>query len=76
MNPAGVLSRRFTVHMMSDVHGIHSMRTASTSAVLIPKSLPTAIPAPAPAEIERVPQDTAPSIMLVPLTASVHGPGQ
>ena len=52
------------------------MRTASTRAVPTPKSLPTAIPPAAEADIERVPQETAPSIVLVPLTVSVHPPGQ
>lgn len=61
---------------LRDVHMIHSTRTASTRAVPIPKSLPTAIPTPAEADIERVPQETAPSIVLVPLTVSVQVPGQ
>src|SRR5713101_3045713 len=55
---------------------IHSISTASTKAVLTPASLPTAVPAPAPADIARVPHDTEPAIVLVPLTLSVHVPGQ
>src|SRR6266852_5922000 len=51
---------------------IHSMRTASTRAVLMPASLPTAVAAPAAADIVRVPHDTEPAIVLVPFTASVH----
>src|SRR5207247_5207247 len=39
-------------------------------------SRPTAIPAPAAAETESVPQDSVPASVLVPLTVSVHVPGQ
>jgi hypothetical protein len=52
------------------------MRTASTRAVLMPASLPTAVAAPAAADIVSVPHDTEPAIVLVPFTASVHAPGQ
>src|SRR6266853_1662035 len=54
----------------------HSISTASTRAVLTPASPPTAVPAPAPADIVRTPQDTEPAIVLVPFTLSVHVPGQ
>src|SRR6266852_5550514 len=54
----------------------HSISTASTKAVLTPASPPTAVPAPAPADIVRTPQDTEPAIVLVPFTLSVHVPGQ
>src|SRR6266436_237872 len=54
----------------------HSISTASTSAVLTPASPPTAVPAPAPADIVRTPQDTEPAIVLVPFTLSMHVPGQ
>ena len=83
--------RIFTVHMMRDAHPfsgvprevarlrgvkIHSMRTASTRAVLMPASLPTAVAAPTAADIVRVPQDTEPAIVLVPFTLSEQVPGQ
>src|SRR5438552_14109996 len=54
----------------------HSMSSASTRAVLIPASLPTAVAAPAPADMVSVPHDKEPAIMLVPFTLSVHAPGQ
>src|SRR6266851_6691653 len=54
----------------------HSIKTASTSAVLTPESLPTAVAAPAPAEIDSEPQAIVPAIELAPFTESVQVPGQ
>src|SRR5579859_3292760 len=54
----------------------HSTNLASTWAVLIPASPPTAVPAPAAALIESVPQAREPAIVLVPLAWSVQVPGQ
>src|SRR2546428_8415590 len=69
--------RIFTVHMMRDAHPfsgvprevarlrgvkIHSMRTASTRAVVMPASLPPAVAAPPAAAIVRVPPGTEPAI--------------
>src|SRR5579859_3184187 len=42
----------------------------------MPASPPIAVPAPAPALIERVPQDSEPARVLLPLTWSVQLPGQ
>jgi hypothetical protein len=53
----------------------HSTNLASTWAVLIPASPPTAVPAPAEALIESVPHEIVPAMVLVPLTWSVHIPG-
>src|SRR6266849_5268951 len=61
---------------LSPPREFHSISTASTKAVLTPASPPTAVPAPAPADIVRTPQDTEPAIVLVPFTLSVHVPGQ
>ena len=46
----------------------HSTNLASTWAVLIPASPPTAVPAPAAALIESVPHAIVPAIVLVPFT--------
>ena len=42
----------------------------------MPESLPTAVAAPAPAEIDSDAQAIVPAIELFPLTAYVHVPGQ
>ena len=52
--------------MVRHIPQIHSTRTASTRALLMPASLPTAIAAPAPAEIARFPQARLPAIDPVP----------
>jgi hypothetical protein len=44
--------------------------------VLTPASLPTAVAAPTPAEIDSEPQVIVPAIELVPFTVSLQVPGQ
>src|ERR1700716_1366377 len=69
-------SRRSQAHTLRRIEQIHSTSKASTRAVLIPESLPTASPAPTPAVRERGPHARFPAMVPVPFTWMLHVPGQ